>query len=54
MNNEKSFELSLLKKSETIYPNSPDLAIIEAFETGSRTGITSLNLIVQNSQVFAR
>lgn len=32
MNEEKSFELSLLKKSETIYPDSPDLAIIEAFE----------------------
>ena len=32
MNDKKSFELSLLKKSETIYPDSPDLAIIEAFE----------------------
>lgn len=32
MNDEKSFELSLLKKSETIYPDSPDSAIIEAFE----------------------
>lgn len=32
MKNHKEFELSLLKKSETIYPDSPDLAIIEAFE----------------------
>ncbi len=32
MNMKKDFELSLLKKSETIYPDSPDKAIIEAFE----------------------
>ena len=32
MKNHKEFELSLLKKSETIYPDSPDLAIIEAFK----------------------
>lgn len=32
MDAKKNFELSLLKKSETIYPDSPDKAIIEAFE----------------------